>query len=212
VSGRRQKKFTTRASAEAFLAEVRREWIRRGKVELGLDRALHYDVMRAMKILSTVPNSSLEKAALIFRQCQSAKELCGGRYLAPENRAIQLSPRLLLLIQNEAKNRGTGIKEALEGALAEWVLDQAGRQVKELADQEAMELEALVRRNKKARQTLAEIKKEDRLLELMGKHSRAYEDGRNSILMERNRYQREWRKRQKERAAKEQNNGSSDLQ
>jgi hypothetical protein len=214
AAGRQQKKFAKREAAEAFVEEMRREWIRRGKIELGLDSALHYDVMRAAKILSGVPGASLEKAALIFLQCVSEKELSGGRYLAPENRAIELGPRFFLLIQNEAKKRGTGVKEALEGILAEWVLCQAGRQVKELAAQEAAELEALVVRNKKARESLAEIRKEDRLMELMGQHSRAYEAGRNSILMERQRYQREWRKRQKERAAKEQSNGngSSDLQ
>lgn len=206
---RRQKKFTKREEAEAFVAEVRREWIRRGKIELGLDPALHYDVMRAAKILCGVTNSSLEKSALIFLQCVSAKELRGGRYVAPESRSIELSPRFFLLIQNEAKRRGTGTVEALEGILGEWLLDRAERQVKELACQEARELDELEERNERARRTLAQWKEEDRLALALGKHSRAYEDGRNSILMKRLLYQREWRKR---RAAKEQSNGSSDLQ
>jgi hypothetical protein len=58
---------------------------------------------------------------------------------------------------------------------------------------------------------LAQLEEEDRLMELMGKQSRAFEDGRNSILMKRSEYQREWRRKRK---AKEQSdgNGSSDLQ
>jgi hypothetical protein len=209
---RRQKKFVRREEAEIFVEELRREWVRRGRVELGSDSALHYDVMRAAKILSGVPNSSLEKAALIFLQCVSAKELSGGRYLAPEHRAIELGPRFFLLIQNEAKKRGTGTVEALEGILGEWVLDQAKRQVKELASQEARELAELEERNARARRTLAQWEEADRLAMALGKHSRAYEDGRNSILMKRLLYQREWRRRKRERAAKEQSNGSSDLQ
>src|SRR5258708_32798202 len=74
AAGREQKKFTKLELAETFLAEVRREWIRRGKVELGLDSFLHRDVMRAMKILAMIPNATLEKAAFLFRQCVSAKE------------------------------------------------------------------------------------------------------------------------------------------
>ena len=74
AAGRKQKRFSKREAAEAFLAEVRREWLRRGKVELGLDAALHYDVMRAAKILSDTANGTLEKAALI---CSPVHERSG---------------------------------------------------------------------------------------------------------------------------------------
>jgi hypothetical protein len=74
AAGRKQKKFSKREAAEAFLEEVRREWLRRGKVELGLDPALHYDVMRAAKILSDTANGTLEKAALI---CSPVHERSG---------------------------------------------------------------------------------------------------------------------------------------
>ena len=212
--GRAQKKFNRRELAEAFLEEARREWIRRGKVELGLDPALHYDVMRAAKILSSTPNATFEKSALLFRQCMSVRELRGTQYEAPKERQIELSPRFFLMVDNEANKRGVSVREALEGILAGWLESEAERQVKERTREEAQECKKLVQRNEKAKRMLAQIEEEDRLMELMGKHSRAYEDGRNSILIERNRYQREWRRKRKEREAKEQSNGngSSDLQ
>jgi hypothetical protein len=208
--GRAQKKFNRRELAEAFLEEARREWIRRGKVELGLDPALHYDVMRGAKILSSTPNGTFEKAALIFRQCMSARELRGTRYEAPKERQIELSPRFFLMVDNEAKKRGVSVGEAVEGMLAGWLEFEVERQVKERTRDEAREYKDLVERNERAKRTLAQIEEEDRLMELMGKHSRAYEDGRNSILMEHNRYQRKWRRKRKE--ALERSNGNSDLQ
>jgi len=214
AAGRAQKKFNRRELAEAFLEEARREWIRRGKVELGLDPALHYDVMRAAKILSSTPNATFEKSALIFRQCMSARELQGTRYEAPKERQIELSPRFFLMVDNEAKKRGVSVREAVEGILAGWLESEVEREVKERTREEAREYKELVQRNEKTKRMLAQIEEEDRLMELMGKYSRAYEDGRNSILMERNRYQREWRRKRKEQEAKEQSNGngSSDLQ
>jgi len=212
--GRAQKKFNRRELAESFLQEARREWIRRGKVELGLDPALHHDVMRAAKILSDTPNATFEKGALMLRMCASPQEKPGGKYKAPLERRIELSPRFFLMVDNEAKKRGVSVREAVEGILAGWLESEAERQVKERTREEVREYKELVQRNQKAKRMLAQIEQEDRLMELMGKHSRAYEDGRNSILMERNRYQSEWRRKRKEREAKEQSNGngSSDLQ
>jgi hypothetical protein len=88
-------------------------------VELGLDPALHYDVMRAAKILPDTPNATFEKSALIFRQCMSARELRGTRYEAPKERRIELSSRFFLMVDNEAKARNVSISEAVEGLLSE---------------------------------------------------------------------------------------------
>jgi hypothetical protein len=212
--GRAQKKFNRRELAESYLQEARREWIRRGKVELGLDSALHFDVMRAAKILSDIPNGSLEKGALLLRMCVGMKELRGSQFEAPLERSVELSPRLYLGCVNEAEKHGVSLRQAVEGMLAGWLESEVERQVKERTRDEAREYKELVERNEKTKRKLAQIEEEDRLMELMGKHSRAYEDGRNSILMGRNRYQREWRRKRKEREAKEQSNGngSSDLQ
>lgn len=199
AAGRAQKKFNRRELAEVFLEEVRCEWIRRGKVELGLDAALHYDVMRAVKILSDVSNATLEKAALIFRLCRSARELPGKRYEVPLSRSVDLSPRFFLLVNNEAQKRGISLREAVEGMLGGWVEWEAERQVKERARAESEELAELRERNEKSSQKLGQIEKEDRLLALMGKQSQAFELGRNSVLLRRAEYQRRWRERKKER-------------
>src|SRR5262252_326035 len=66
---RKQKKFSVRAEAEAFLALKKREWMRGGGVELAYDREFHYDVMRAAEVLSGVPWSTLWKAAILFKKC-----------------------------------------------------------------------------------------------------------------------------------------------
>jgi len=63
--GRGQRKFVTKESAESFLQEARREWIRTGRIELATDPRLHFDLLRAMKLLvrSGVRNWSLYKAS-----------------------------------------------------------------------------------------------------------------------------------------------------
>jgi hypothetical protein len=214
AAGRKQKKFSKREAAEAFLEEAKREWVRKGGVKLGFDREAHYDFMRAMEVIADIPKGTLEKAALVYRMCVSTKELRGNGYEASLERKVELSPRLYLGCVNEAKRRGVSVREAAEGMLASWLEAEAVRQIGERVRDEAREYKELVQRNEKTKRMLAQIEEEDRLMELMGKHSRAYEDGRNSILMERNRYQREWRRKRREREAKEQSNGngSSDLQ
>jgi hypothetical protein len=209
AAGRRQKKFSKRELAEAFLEEAKWEWKRKGGVKLGFDREAHYDFMRAMEVIADIPNGTLEKGALLLKMCASAKERPGGTYEASLDRKVELSPRLFLMVDNEAKKRGVSVREAVEGILAGWLEFEAERQVKERTREEAQECKKLVQRNEKAKRMLAQIEEEDRLMELMGKHSRAYEDGRNSILMERNRYQREWRRKRKE--ALERSNGNSGL-
>ena len=71
---RKQKKFSVRAEAEAFLALKKREWMRGGGVELAYDREFRYDVMRAAEILADIPWSSLWKVAMLFKRCASWRE------------------------------------------------------------------------------------------------------------------------------------------
>lgn len=68
--GRKQKKFSRREAAEAFLGEAKREWIRKGGVNLGTDWAAYYDFLRAMEVIADIPNGTLEKAALVYRMCE----------------------------------------------------------------------------------------------------------------------------------------------
>jgi hypothetical protein len=178
--GRGQKKFTTREAAEAFLAEVRREWEHRGKVELGLDAALHYDVMRGRKLIEGIPWASLEKGALLLRMCVSARELRGTGYEAPLERKVELSPRTFLAVENEAKRCGIKVNEALEGLISGWLLSEAGRQIGELGRKEAREYEELLERNKVTRLTLVEWEKEKEMARKLGEDNLAYEEGKRT--------------------------------
>jgi hypothetical protein len=208
AAGRAQRKFNRRELAEAFLEEAKREWKRKGGVNLGLDREAHHDFMRAMEVIAGLPGGTLEKGALMLKMCASAKEKPGGAYEAPVDRKVELSPRFFLLADNEARKHGMSVREAVEGMLAGWLEFEAERQVKERTKGEAREYQELMERNQKTRRMLAQIEEEDRLMELMGKQSQAFELGRNSVLMQRNRYQQEWRRKRKERLS----NGNSGLQ
>jgi hypothetical protein len=207
AEGRAQKKFTTREAAEAFLAEARREWEHRGKVELGLDSALHYDVMRAKKVIADIPSATLEKGAMLLRMCRSARELRGTGFEAPAARVVELSPRTYLACQNEAKRHGISVSEALEGLICGWLLSEARRQIAELCVEEAREYQELLKRNKVTRHTLAEWEKEKEMYARLGVDSLAFENGRKSVLLEQSLRRNEWRKKRKERAS----NGNDDL-
>jgi hypothetical protein len=207
AGGRAQKKFTTRQAAEEFLAEVRREWEHRGKVELGLDSALHYDVMRAKKVIADIPRATLEKGALLLRMCVSAKELRGTGYEAPEDRRVEMSPRMYLACHNEAKRRGINVSEAIEGMIGGWLLSEAGKQIAERGRIEAQEYQELVKRNQETRRMLAERGKQEEMMRKLGILDLAFEEGRRSVLEEQRLRRNEWRRKRKERES----NGNSDL-
>ena len=198
-----QKKFSKREDAEEFVERLRREWLRRGKAELGLDPALHYDVLRAAKILSDTPNATLEKAALIFRLCMSARELRGTRYEVPKGRRIELSPRFFLLVDIEAKARNVSISEAAEGLLSEVAMCRADQRIRQQIHTEETQYRELKKRNEIERQKLREIEREAKIWEEYSNVNMMFEQGRNSVLMQRAEYQRRWRQRKKEREAKE---------
>jgi hypothetical protein len=207
AAGRKQKKFTKREAAESFLEQAKREWTRRGGVSLGLDREAHYDFMRAMAVIADIPNGTLEKATLVYRMCRSAKELRGSGYEAPIQRKVELSPRIFLACQNEARKRGISGSEAIEGMMGGWLMTEAGRQAAERGRAEALEYEELVKRNKLTRWTLAERKKEEEMARLLGEQNWAFEEGRRAAIAEQRQRRNEWRRKRKERSS----NGNSDL-
>ena len=64
---RKQNMFWNLEKAQAFLQEQKREQANNGSTLLAGDRLLHCDVLRALKILSTVPNASFEVAAWLLK-------------------------------------------------------------------------------------------------------------------------------------------------
>jgi hypothetical protein len=171
-------------------------------VELGLDPALHYDVLRAAKILSDTPNATLEKAALIFRLCMSARELRGTSYQAPKQGQIELSPRFFLMVDNEAKARNVSISEAAEGLLSEVAMCRADQRIRQQVHTEETEYRELKRRNDIDRQKLREIEREAKIWEEYSNVNMMFEQGRQSVLAQKAEYQRRWRQRKKEHEAK----------
>ena len=128
---RKQKKFARREEAEAFLAEAKREYIATGRIELAHDRQLHYDLMRAVKILADVPNGRLETAAHLLRMCRSAREFRGGTYEVPTCRQVELEPRTFLLCNNEARRCGISLGDMVNRIILMWLEHEVLGRVKE---------------------------------------------------------------------------------
>ena len=193
-SGRGQRKFVTKESAESFLQEARREWIRTGRIELATDRKLHFDLVRAVKLLvgSGVRNWSLERCAHTFLQCCSAKEIAGrgSRYEVARDRTVSLSPRMFLLVEKESGSRQVSLAEALEGMLAEVALARADQAIRRATYDEKRELEELEQRNGVEKKRLREIEKERELRWEFGQIDLIFEAGRRSVLDKRNEYER----------------------
>jgi hypothetical protein len=203
TSGRRQKKFNSLERAQEFCSEIKREWANTGKIRLGLDSHLHCDVMRAVKLLNEVPNASLERAAHVFLQCVSMREKRDLKYEVPVNRRVELSPRFFLLVVNEAKARNVSMNEAVEGLLSEVALCRADQAIRQKIHTEEREYRELKRRNDIERLKLREMEREAKIWEEYSNVNMMFEQGRNSVLMQRAEYQRRWRQRKKEREARE---------
>jgi hypothetical protein len=137
--GRKQKKFTSKAAAEAFLAEAQREFIRKGGVSLANDRDLHYDFIRAAELIADIPGGRLETAAHLLKMCRSSREMRGGRYEAPRNRQVELDPRPFLACQNEARRCGVTVAEMANRMILMWLEWQASARVREREETEARE-------------------------------------------------------------------------
>src|SRR5215469_14988630 len=137
--GRKQKKFTSRSAAEAFLAEAQREFIRKGGVSLANDRELHYDFLRAAALIADLPGGRLETAAHLLKMCRSAREIRGGGYEAPRNRQVELDPRPFLACQNEACRCGVSVGEMANRIVLRWLERQASARVREREEAEMRE-------------------------------------------------------------------------
>jgi hypothetical protein len=208
AAGRAQRKFVTKEAAESFLQEVRREWIRTGRIELSTDPKLHFDLMRAVKLLvrSGLKNWSLERAVHVYLQCRAAREIAGRdmRYEVAMGRTIQLSPRFFLMAQNEARERKISLTEAVEGLLSEVAIVRADKAIRQSQYEERRELGELERRNAAEKKRLREIEKEREIRREFEGIDMVFEAGRRSVLDKRNKYERErYAARKREREAKE---------
>ena len=116
---RKQKKFNSLERAQEFLAMAKREWTRRGGVELAYDREFHHDVMRASEELAGIAGGTLWKASKIFKRCASWREYRGGGFEAPLDRRVELGPRIILALDREARAHNTTLAIAAEGIIGE---------------------------------------------------------------------------------------------
>ena len=198
AAGRKQKKFSKREAAEAFLEQAKREWVRKGGVNLAYDSEAHYDFMRAMDVIKEVQGGTLELAAHVFLQCRSLKEKRGGRYEVARDRRVELSPRIFLLVQNEAGERKVTISQAAEGLLSEVALSRAEQAVRRQIHSEEREYRELKKRNDIEHKRLGELAREAKILEAFSGQQLMYERGRQSVLGRQAEYMRRWRERKKE--------------
>jgi hypothetical protein len=152
-SGRGRRKFTTRGEAEEFLVRARAEFRKDAEVILAHDRNAQLDFLRAMDVLKElVPGSTLEKAALLLRRCQSKVEKRDGTFEAPasKDRTIELQPREYLVVRNTADRNGWTLADALAKIIHEWLLAQVEEDVRKRVEDEKAELASLEARNKRA--------------------------------------------------------------
>jgi hypothetical protein len=156
---RKQKKFAKLEEAEVFLAEAKREWVRRGGVKLGYDRELHYDFMRAVDELAGIPGGTLWKAALVYRHSVSWREYRGGKYEVPINRKVELSPREFLMVEGEARRMQATVGDALAKIIGWWVEKEAVKAIKERLEAERAEV-VEIRKLREAYEVLLEERKE----------------------------------------------------
>src|SRR6516162_4396688 len=141
---RRQNMFWNLENAQAFLQEQKREQTNNGWTCLAGDRLLHCDVLRALRILATVPNASFEVAAWLLKICRSARELRGARYEVPTNRQVELEPRAFLGCNNKARSAGIALKDLVNSIVLQWLEREAEARVEVRIAREAREERAKV--------------------------------------------------------------------
>src|SRR6516225_7097623 len=141
---RKQNMFWNLEKAHAFLEEQKREQANNGWTFLAGDRLLHCDVLRALKILATVPNASFEVAAWLLKMCRGARELRGGKYEVPTSRQIELEPRAFLGCDNKARSVGIALKDLVNSIVLQWLKHEAEARVEERIAREAREERAKV--------------------------------------------------------------------
>jgi hypothetical protein len=141
---RKQNMFWNLEKAHAFLEEQKREQANNGWTFLAGDRLLHCDVLRALKILATVPNASFEVAAWLLKICRSTRELRGAKYEVPTSRQIELEPRAFLGCNNKARSVGIALKDLVNSIVLQWLEREAEARVEDRIVREAREERAKV--------------------------------------------------------------------
>jgi hypothetical protein len=136
---RKQNMFWNLEKAHAFLEEQKREQANNGWTFLAGDRLLHCDVLRAPKILATVPNASFEVAAWLLKICRSTRELRGAKYEVPTSRQIELEPRAFLGCNNKARSVGIALKDLVNSIVLQWLEREAEARIEERIAREARE-------------------------------------------------------------------------
>jgi hypothetical protein len=121
---------------------------------------------------------------------------------------VELSPRIFLLVQNEAKVRNESMSEAAEGLLSEVALLRAEQAVRRQVQAEGTEYRELKRRNEIERQKLRELERQAKIWEEYSRLNMMFEQGRRSVLGKQAEYQRRWRQRKKEQEVLEQKEAS----
>jgi hypothetical protein len=136
--------FWNLEKASAFLEEQKREQANSSWAFLAGDRLLHCDILRALKVLATVPNASFEVAAWLLKLCRAARELRGGKYEVPKSRQIELDPRVFLGCDNKARLEGIALKDLVNGIVLQWLEREAETRVEERITREARKERAKV--------------------------------------------------------------------
>ena len=139
---RRQNLFWDPGLAEEFLMEKRREFLSRSRVNLGGDRLLHRDVLRAVEVLKDVPGATMEAAARLLKECRSSRERRGGKFEEPKSRQVELSPRAYLGLVHEAREAGLRLSDLVEAIMWKHIEERSRRRAEE-------ELEQKWKRNRK---------------------------------------------------------------
>src|SRR6516165_845765 len=128
---RRQNLFWDPGLAEEFLMEKRREFLSRSRVNLGGDRLLHRDVLRAVEVLNDVRGATMEAAGRLLKECRSSRERRGGKFEEPKSRQVELSSRAYLGLVHEAREAGLGLTDLLNGIVWGHVEERSRRALQE---------------------------------------------------------------------------------
>jgi len=132
---RRQNLFWDPGLAEEFLMEKRREFLSRSRVNLGGDRLLHRDVLRAVEVLNDVPGATMEAAARLLKECRSSRERRGGKFEEPKSRQVELSPRAYLGLVHEAREAGLRLSDLVEAIMWKHIEERSRRRAEEQLQQ-----------------------------------------------------------------------------
>ena len=132
---RRQNLFWDPGLAEEFLMEKRREFLSRSRVNLGGDRLLHRDVLRAVEVLNDVPGATMEAAARLLKECRSSRERRGGKFEEPKSRQVELSPRAYLGLVHEAREAGLRLSDLVEAIMWKHIEERSRRRAEEELEQ-----------------------------------------------------------------------------